>query len=176
MTAPAHVITINTPFARSSDEPTCCQRFKKTMWRGLVVVANFLYEIAAKVVLFVLLGVAAHLLFPVIALPFYAMAGGIFLTRLVVKILDRYDFTSLNNFKDKVRGFVNNWSYLQIIVFVVALAACFLSPIPGIIIAGLLGCVNGLIIGAEAVKHQREARRKALTDPTIISQNRIISI
>jgi hypothetical protein len=164
------------PPAEIPQQQTCCQKTKSCMWRGLVVVGNFLYEIAAKVALFVLLGVAAQLIFPVIAPPFFAIAASLTLSRLVIKILDRYDLAAINTFKEKTRNFVQRFWYLQIIVFIFAVAISLLHPIPGIIVGSLLGGLNGVIIGAETVKVQREIKNKELSNPVTIQKNRVLNI
>jgi hypothetical protein len=176
-----HTLTIHDfpappPPEMAANTQTCCQRTRACLWNGLVAVGNFLWEIAAKVALFVLLGVAAQLLFPVIAPPFFAVAASLTLSRLVVKILDLYDLPAVNTMKEKTREFAHTLGKWQIIIFLFAVAICFLHPIPGIIVGAFLGGLNGIIIGAEAIKLQREIKSKELSDPVVIQKNRVANI
>lgn len=142
--------------AKKEKEPSVC-------WRGLRVIVSFTYEVVAKVALFILLGFAAMLIIPPAAGPLFTYVTATVLTRLVVKILDHFEISCLDNLKDTLFDFTNRYP-VQIISLVSSVALSLLWPLGGCIIAAGGGCVNGVKIGAEAALATQEINRRENND------------
>lgn len=140
------------------------------IWNGFMVVVNYLFEVVAKVAIPIIVGIAALFLFPPLAPACFVTAIAVASTRLVVKILDRYDIECLDNLKHTVSTFMERFYWLQLAAFVCALALSLLSPIVGCIVGGAVGIVAGFLIGVEKTKHDQQRSREAVKEvkvPTV---------
>ncbi len=129
-------------------------------WRGVVVAMRVACEIIIKVALFVILGSAALFLYPPIAPPFFAIAISFAAVRLVVKGIDCYNASLLDNAKKKVWGFISKHPKLQIIIFLFAVAISPLVGFLGIGIAASLGILNAFVTDAQNSRHAQQLQAR----------------
>lgn len=129
-------------------------------WQRFQAVTGFLYEVVAKIAIFVLLGCAALFIYPSIAASFFAFSGAVILARLVVKILNEYDNPRFNQMKDGILDFNANYPYLQVIVFLFAVLVSLLSPIAGAIIAGIDGVFGGVVMDYHVNRRNQDLDRE----------------
>lgn len=134
------------------------------LWNGFMVVVNYLYEVIAKVAIPVILGVLAHFFLPAAAPACFAAAIAVATTRLVVKILDRYDLECLDNLKHNVSTFMNRFYWLQLVAFISSIALSLLHPIVGCVVSSAVGIVAGFLIGVEKTKHEQIRSREAVKE------------
>ncbi|EFB41473.1 MULTISPECIES: hypothetical protein [Parachlamydia] len=144
---------------RPTQQQTPMDRLKKMgakLWNGFLVTAHAVYDSAAFSLVFIVAGVALAIFYPPLSPAFLAMGVSLFTTTLVVKILDRYHFTIIEEFKTKACTFPTKYAKLHLITFVFAIAISFISPAVGCLAGGLIGIASGLIIQIEHIKLQRK--------------------
>lgn len=137
------------------------------IWNGFMVVVNYLFEVISKVAIPIIVGVAAIFLFPSLAPACFVTAIAVASTRLVTKILDRYDIGCLDNLKHSVSTFMDRFYWLQIAAFVCALALSLLSSFVGCIVGAALGVVAGFLIGVDKTKHEQKRSREAVKEEKV---------
>src|ERR1700722_9965288 len=93
------------PYLRTNEIDRNQERPSK-LWRGLKIVLLFFCETALRIAAFVILCVVVHFFYPLLAPPLFAIAIAAFASRVVVRLMDAYDFRLLMNFKQEVSNFV----------------------------------------------------------------------
>lgn len=143
-------------------------RIKETatsLWRGFLVTAHFVYESGAFSVVFVVIGVASAFFYPTVAPAFLCIGGALFVTTLVVKILDRYHFTIIEDLKTQVCELPTKYAKLHLVAFIFAVAVSFASPVAGGVAGVVIGVTSGLIIQVERVKRLRAIHGEHIKNP-----------
>jgi len=136
-------------FTPPAPPPQSCYR---TIWNGIIVVAKFIGESVATVALHLILVVLAQIFFPSLALPILLFAASLFVTRLVIKMLDRYDLTCLNQLKEKAGGMIKACPHYQKIGLVIILILSAIIPVVGMGCAIILGAFQGFVLGFSHVE------------------------
>lgn len=144
---------------RDSEEPA-----PSGFWNGMRVIGGFLYESVTKVGLFVLIGIAALFVIPSAAYPLFMYSGVTVLTKLVVKVLDRYDLRCINKLKEKVFDFSERFP-VQIISLIASVALSLIFQIGGCIIAGAGGIINGIRVGTDTNLQTQDFNREENKQP-----------
>lgn len=126
--------------ARSSVASESSSPFCETLKR----IAFELYDTAAKVVAYMLIGLGMQLILPVCTIPCLIIAAAIAVTRLAVKTVDWYDHTLLDWIKSKAGTLKAEYPRLPDIAFVIALIVSTIFVPGSIIVAIPAGVIKAL--------------------------------
>ena len=138
--------------------------FLSTLKKGIIRVAEEIAEVAS----FVFIGLAAMAFFPLLAPPFFAFSVMTICSRLVLlaaKSLDRYHVKWLSKLNKAASSLIERYPNLQLILFIFILAMGCLSQDVGIVAAGLLGILNGVLIEVNRCQQTQQIKREELSSP-----------
>ncbi|MFQ5730247.1 MAG: hypothetical protein ACE5GN_07790 [Waddliaceae bacterium] len=146
-------------------------RIKEHLKGGLRKVATFIYETPVSVVALTVSGIALLIIFPRFASPLLGLAGSTVLARLVVIIIDAFDFQRFANIKERVYEYHEKHPKMQYIAFLVAVVICTFSSIGGFVVSVGIGIYKGMIVEIDIYKYKQELRREELKNP--INESRV---
>ncbi len=148
------------------------QNIPSKIWNGFKVAMTFVYETPLNVVVFAIIGIALHFFLPKLALPFFAISASMMLTRLAVKIADRYHFHYLKSIQTAACQLCSKYPKLQLIGFIFAVAISPIAPPVGIVCGVAFGILGGIMIEIENYKKQQHINQVKMDNP---SQNPALS-
>ncbi|MBS4168744.1 hypothetical protein PARA125_001389 [Parachlamydia sp. AcF125] len=144
---------------RPTQHPMPFDRFEKmgsTFWNGFLITTQAVYNSTALSLIFVISGIALTVLCPPLAPPFLTMGTMLFTTTLVVKILDRYHFAIVEEFKAKACTFQTKYAKLHLISCVFAMVISLISTVAGTLAGGMIGIISGLVMQDERLRRLRK--------------------
>ena len=109
-------------------------------------------------------GIVGLTLFPKFAPPLLMIAGSFFVTRVVIKIIEKYDSNSLGKTNARMSSFDSKYGYLHYVAMVVSLLFCAISPLLGIFLAIGVGIYKGVIREIQVNQLLLYAREDRLLD------------
>lgn len=134
-------------FVQLADSPPQKPKRRSLLHQVVYPIATFVADTPAVAAACLVIGVVLSIFASPLAVPFFCLAGGTTVSRLVVKVVDHYNITALRGIKRYACQVQKKYPYLQAVTF---LFAVFVSGIPGIaggIIGGIIGCKVGLFNG-----------------------------
>ncbi len=136
-------------------EESWLRRFGDKAWRDA---ASFIYEMPYTIVALTAAGIAAAILFPVLAPPCFGLVAGVVISRLVVKVVDNYNPLYLLDVKREALKINEKYSNVLLICFVFATFLAIASPLLGTLATLGLGLYQGIIIQVEIYDYKRQLR------------------
>lgn len=134
----------------------------------------FLYSTAAKTMLFVVGGGLAHAFYPVFAPPLFMIAGSIVVTRLVIKLAERYHFQPLEKAQVSLAHFRDKHKYIQIAAAIGILAVAIFSWQVACILAIPFGIYAAVVVGLDYYGAAQEVRRRQENRGTFSPENGVL--
>lgn len=111
--------------------------------------AQFLYETPYKTIAALVAGAVLMVIFPPLGNVCLGMAAGSILSRVVVKIIDKYNPEYLLELKQQVIETNEKYPYLEPISLIFAAGVALISPSGGVAIALGYGAFKGVLIQVE---------------------------
>lgn len=142
------------------------------IWTKLDTVGTFLYETPANVIIFAVTGITLRLFASKFSAPFLAISASMMLTRLAVKIADRYHFQYLEPIQKAACQLCSKYPKVQLITFLFSIAVTAIAPPVGVACAIALGILGGIMIEIENCKKQQQINQAKQDNP---SQNPALS-
>lgn len=138
--------------------------WKRTMWRGMVIASEFIYETPSYVAGLVIVGIALRILFPFITAPILGMTVSILVTRLVAKTAKLYNFAWLDKVKYEASKLSVKYPYIQIIGFIFATTLSIFSATLGLISSTAVGMYCGVLIEINVIKKKQTMKQSYKVD------------
>lgn len=153
---PKTITRNKTSISLESRPPESQGKARQTVWRGFVVIANFFYQTPCSVAILTIIGLAMRLLYPSISLPMLLLSGSILVSRLVLKCLNSYNFTSLKvkEMTLKSNDFATRYPNIQLLAFVISVAISPFFPLASGIMAVIDGGFCGILIEVNIAERQ----------------------
>lgn len=124
--------------------------------------SDCLEEIPVEAVAFAIAALAVRLFAPVLSTPLFGIAAGLLATKLVLKLVERYDNGRVINLTKEALRFNKGYPNLQFITLVFALATSWIAQTVAFFTGAALGCFSAIILDVEHYKLLQQANRKTL--------------
>lgn len=145
--------TRNPTFVIDRTPPTVVQPLPATkssrLRNGFSFVASTLYETPAEAAVFAVGAVAMKIFIPRLVIPLIGISFSLILSRLAIKIIDRYDISLLLTLKMKVCSIKETYPKLQLVAFITTLAVSVLFPNVGFVLGTLVGAYGAIVLDVE---------------------------
>lgn len=122
--------------------------------------ATFIYETPMSIVATAVAGVAACVFAPSIATPLLALAGTAMLTRVAVKVIERYNLELSIKINEKMDDIKSKYGSLYYAAFTVTILVSTMFPAMGIALGIGVGIYKGLVIELEVQKIKQDMREQ----------------
>lgn len=109
---------------------------------------------------FIIASFAMRIFSTSLAFPLVGIGLAIITTRLVLKVIDRYDNKLLVNLTKEACKFNRNYPKLQMIIFICTLVFSFVSKTLSFSTGACLGSFGSIILDVENYKLQQQANRQ----------------
>lgn len=131
------------------------------LWRGIKVTFNFFYETPAVVIGVTIAAIASHFFIPVLAPTLYTLAVTSMISKLVVKLCGRLNYKFLAKVESSAWNFKVKYPRIQTIAIIITIAAGYILPWCGVILALALGVYSGIINEIEYYKKMQKVTKEA---------------
>ena len=122
--------------------------------------ATFVYETPLSVIATTVAGIAACVFAPSLAPPLLALAGTVMLTRVAVKVLERYNLDLFIEFNEKMEQIDSKYGKLYYMAFTVTILTSMMFPVMGIALGIGVGVYKGLIVELQIQKIKQDTKEQ----------------
>lgn len=113
---------------------------------------GILYETSAETIAIAVAAAVARVFRSFMAAPLLGISIGLFVTRIVVKLIDRYNVELSINISKQICYYFNNGSQLRVISLLFVAALSSISMTHGFILGMGLGALNAIVLDIENCK------------------------
>lgn len=139
-----------------SNESTPDPKSKSICWRGIKFTMFFAYDTPSSIAILVITGIALRNFIPFLSVPCFGISISILATRVVLKVLSRYNITALQKIKSQASEFTNKYPNIELITFLFSAAISSISFIAGYITAGAAGVLSGILLDVRIAEKRQQ--------------------
>lgn len=122
--------------------------------------ATFLYETPLSIVATSVAGVVACIFAPSLAAPLFALAGTALMTRVAVKVIERYNLELSIKINEQMDTIKSKYGSLYYAAFTVTILVSAMFPAMGIAMGICVGIYKGLVIELEVQNIKQDIREQ----------------
>jgi hypothetical protein len=159
---------------RQDDNPGTAS-FGASVKKALKICGTFIYETPVWVVAAAIIGIALLILYPPLSAPFLGVAGAAVLSRITVKMIERFKPELLKEYREKMYEFQQKYPYIQYIAFIVSLGTAAICPIGGAVFAAAIGIYKGMVVEIDIFKYKQVVKREEFHIPISDSKLKMIT-
>lgn len=123
-------------------------------------IATFIYETPLSVLATAVTGIAACIFAPNLAAPLLALAGSVTLTRVAVKVLERYNLDLFIKFNERMDEIDSRYGKLYYMAYAVTILVSMMLPAMGVMLGTGTGIYKGLVVQIQIQKIKQDNREQ----------------